>query len=432
MSGESFVQGHPDDPLGKKVRTRSTVQNGQTVEQQVVIPASRYGDFESLVDAFGRARISLPFAVFDSKHMVDKLPLYYDEAVTGSGNSTHDITNAQVVMAVSGGTDSVIRQSKMRFVYQPGRSQQYLFTGLFAPQTNVRKRVGCFDNSNGIFMEVLGSGPSFNVMKNGAVTETATQANWNLDKLDGTGPSGLTLNLNAVQVMAIDFEWLGTGPVRVGFFIDGIPVYVHKFQHANQNGVTTVYMSQPNQAVRYEIVSQGGAGSMTHICSNVVAEGGQEFLGITYSVDMGATQFTLPGTGVQALMAFRLKSTPVQYLSASVLPTVVHLVTTANANIRWSLVMNPTVAGTPLSFTGVTNAAIERALGISGNTISGGTQIDSGYLGAQDRVTVAETLTRLRMGVKIDNTPDVLVLGCEVVTGSNVGIVGAVQFAEWL
>lgn len=432
MSNESFVRVRPDDPNGKRVRTRSVMITGQQYEQQVIVPASRHGDFESLVDAFGRARGSSPFALFDAKHMLDKLPLYFDEVVTGGGLSTYDGSNSQVVLSVTGGTDSVIRQSKMRFNYQPGRSQMFLFTGLFSQQANVRKRIGAFDNSNGIFFQVDGTGPSFGIMKNGTVTEQFAQANWNLDKLDGTGPSGFVLNLAACQVMTIDYEWLGTGPARVGFFLDGVPVYVHKFQHANEPGFTSVYMAQPNLPVRYEIVSQGGAGTLQHICSNVVAEGGQEFLGVTYSVDMGAAPFTVPSTGVQVLLAFRLKSTPAAHLSAVVLPVNIHIAATAVANMRWTLLMNPNVAGPALSWVDVENASIQRALGAGSNLATGGTQIDSGYLGSQDRITVQPTLTRLRIGAKIDGTPDILVLAMETVTGGTTPVVAAVQFNEWL
>jgi hypothetical protein len=56
---------------------------------------------------------------------------------------------------------------------------------------------------------------------------------WNGDKLDGTGASGLTLDLTKPQILWIDFEWLGVGNVRCGFIINGQYIVCHTYQTAN-------------------------------------------------------------------------------------------------------------------------------------------------------------------------------------------------------
>jgi hypothetical protein len=54
-------------------------------------------------------------------------------------------------------------------------------------------------------------------------TETrVAQEDWNIDKLDGTGVSGITLDITKAQILWMDIEWLGLGTVRIGFVIDGI------------------------------------------------------------------------------------------------------------------------------------------------------------------------------------------------------------------
>jgi hypothetical protein len=47
------------------------------------------------------------------------------------------------------------------------------------------------------------------------------QTNWNIDKLDGTGISGITLDISKAQILWMDIEWLGLGTVRIGFVING-------------------------------------------------------------------------------------------------------------------------------------------------------------------------------------------------------------------
>jgi hypothetical protein len=70
---------------------------------------------------------------------------------------------------------------------------------------------------------------------------TVNQSSWNGDKLDGTGPSGLTLDPTKAQILWMDFEWLGVGSVRCGFIINGVFYVCHTFNNANL--ITSVYMT---------------------------------------------------------------------------------------------------------------------------------------------------------------------------------------------
>ena len=118
---------------------------------------------------------------------------------------------------------------------------------------------------DGIFFEADGD-VSWNICKNGTITESVPQSAWNVDPLDGTGASGITLNLSAAQIAIIDYQWLGVGRVRTGFVIDGLPYYVHYFNHSNNPTFKSVYMSTPNLPIRYDIQTDGtNAGSLDHI-----------------------------------------------------------------------------------------------------------------------------------------------------------------------
>jgi hypothetical protein len=228
------------------------------------------------VDAFARLRISDPKTIFDSKQLHDKLPLFWDEELSGSATSVHVSADAMTDMSVTASaSDFVIRQTKMRFNYQPGKSQLCILTASqMDNQTGVTKRIGLFTDdgtgnnltpNNGIFFSSDGTNISWNIAKDGSVTETVNRASWD-DPMDGTGSSGLDIQFDKSLIYFIDFSWLGVGSVRVGFIIDEVMYIAHIFRHSNISNA--VYMSTPNLPLRYDIQSDGtGAGSMDHICS---------------------------------------------------------------------------------------------------------------------------------------------------------------------
>ena len=77
------------------------------------------------------------------------------------------------------------------------------------------------------------------------------QSSWNLDKLDGTGPSKYVLDISKMQMFFIDYSWYGAGFVRWGFrTTDGNVTYCHKLQNNNVN--YEAYMRSGNLPGRYE------------------------------------------------------------------------------------------------------------------------------------------------------------------------------------
>jgi hypothetical protein len=74
---------------------------------------------------------------------------------------------------------------------------------------------------------------------------------WNIDKMDGTGPSGYTLDLSKMQMFYIDYTWYGAGGIRWGFRgPKGEIIYAHKLANNNQNPMA--YMRSGNLPARYE------------------------------------------------------------------------------------------------------------------------------------------------------------------------------------
>ena len=81
------------------------------------------------------------------------------------------------------------------------------------------------------------------------------QSQWNLDRCDGTGPSGYNIDLSKMQMFYIDYSWYGAGFIRWGFRgPDGNVLYAHKL--ANNNVNTEAYMRSGNLPGRYETITE--------------------------------------------------------------------------------------------------------------------------------------------------------------------------------
>ena len=78
------------------------------------------------------------------------------------------------------------------------------------------------------------------------------QDNWNIDKADGSGPSGFNLDITKIQMAYIDYSWYGAGKIRFGFKdANGHVKYMHAFLHNNR--LEEAYMRSGNIPGRYEI-----------------------------------------------------------------------------------------------------------------------------------------------------------------------------------
>jgi hypothetical protein len=368
-----------------------------------------------VLDAFGRLRISDLTTLFDSKQIFDNQPLFWDDQETsGTGTtSTHSVNTASTTMAVGATTGGKrVRQTMMRFNYQPGKSQLILMTGTFETGggSGIVRGMGYYDDNNGIFFQ--DDEGTLKVVRrtktSGSVVDNkVAQSDWNMDKLDGTGDSRRTLDMTKSNILIIDIEWLGVGRVRVGFVIDGLIIYVHQF--LNANNITGVYMSTPNLPLRYEIENDGTgvASDLEHICSSVASEGGVQSLGILRHKDTGTVGSLSSGTKY-AVLGIRLKSANVG--ANILLESLSMALSTVNDYGHWELKLNPTIAdASSFSYSGQTNSSVEIAIGSNTNTVTVGTDIDGGYITGSIPAT-ATIPNALRLGSLIDGTVDEIVL----------------------
>ena len=94
------------------------------------------------------------------------------------------------------------------------------------------------------------------------------QSDWNIDKMDGTGPSGVTVDLAKMQMFYLDYAWYGAGAIRFGFKDErGEVVYCHRMTHANVK--TEAYMRSGNLPARYEASADAPVTKLSASLSNV-------------------------------------------------------------------------------------------------------------------------------------------------------------------
>ena len=251
---------------------------------------------ENSRDAFGKLRISTPHGVFDSKQIGDNDPGAWDTIIVGAGSSASYVqdSSSTTITVDSNAGDRATRQTRFYWPYLPGRSHAISMTGtLGEPVEGVYKRIGYFDDDNGLFFELAGDGTVNVVVRSstsGSPVETRIpQSEWNLDTLDGVSNHSIArLDLTKSQIFLIDFQWLGVGDVRFGISINGHPHYVHVIHHANNTA--GVYMKTPTLPIRYEVYNEDGGNTaeIEQICSTVVSEGGYDNAGFEFSVSNGA------------------------------------------------------------------------------------------------------------------------------------------------
>ncbi len=337
------------------------------------------------LDAFSRLRVSNPLILHNSQFTYDLAPLIMEQITLGTGATvTYDSTNRNALMTFSstptGG--KAYMQSYEYLPYQPGRSQLIFVTfNMVAAVANTLKFAGYSDGVNGIEFQNNGTDNQFVVYSaSGLGNETVTQTNWNLDRLDGTGPSGITLDITKTQILVIDIQALYVGRVRIGFDLGGEIVYAHEFLHANLS--LYPYIQSANLPVRCGMTCSGTVTTtMNFICSAVISEGGSEDInafGYTFETN---TNRVIGVAGTQ-LLTLRPKTTfngitnrmRVSYIDVEILN-----LGSTNENIRWDLCVGQAITGGTWADVNTTYSGVEVN---TGATLSGSpaVTIDSGWV----------------------------------------------------
>lgn len=372
--------------------THQYLGDGKTVFE-VMMLADQYGNLVgpanpsgTAVDAFGRARVSQPFTLFESFHrFADNGKVNAANTAGGTYAFNANTSTIDCTLTTTSGA-YVYRESKRVFAYQPGKSLQIFTTFVMnSSKTNLRQRVGYFSTGNGVFLE---RSDDVYFVKRSSVTGSSAdtkvaQSSWNIDPLDGTGPSLLTLNLDNPQIFWMDIEWLGVGSIRCGFVINGQLIHCHTFHHSNLTASAKgAYMQTACLPVRMEIENTGTTSSNStykQICATVISEGGYALEGKprTISTPLIATstiQCVTAGT-FYPIVSIKLNSST---LDSVVIPKQMNILPINNTNYQWRIINGATITGAVWA-----NVASDSTVVYNTNTtatMSGGDILDQGFL----------------------------------------------------
>lgn len=131
---------------------------------------------------------------------------------------------------------------------------------------------GIFDDNNGLIMGQDSTGIYVN-RRSGGTDNKTYQSNWNVDALDGSGPSGLTVSdLSKGYITQCTFTCYGYGPAEFAIFVydSNTKDYRSILVHVEDNDGLTIV--DPNQPI--QIYATNGTTSTT---STAFYSGGHQF-----------------------------------------------------------------------------------------------------------------------------------------------------------
>jgi hypothetical protein len=374
----------------------------------------------SALDAFERLKVSQPETLFNCTHRDGKRSELWTEKLTGSATSTHDSNKVSVKLSTTTASgDKAERRTRQYFPYFPGKSQQLKLTGNFGSGiANCRRRFGLYDSEDGLFFEIDGT-TNYVVVRSkttGSVVDTrVAQSSWNLDKLDGTGASGITVDFSKQLILSIQYQWLGSGSVYYGVVVDGRTYWAHRADHSNI--LTTPYTRTGTLPVACEIENTGVVGSAQDLfftCAELATDGGDPNYGDVRSVSNAVTAITLNDSSYLPLLAIRLKTTHQKY-AVRLLRANVSLVT-GNNPVHIQVLHDATITGG--SWADATSYA---QVNKTGTAVSGGTEISNNHLFTQGNIASSfgdEIPSNLHLGSNFAGTSDIIALVGKMVAGS--------------
>jgi hypothetical protein len=231
--------------------------------------------------------------------------------------------------------------------------------------------------------------------------------------------------------MTVDYQWLGVGRMRFGMVLSGQTFYF--LEYTSANNIPTVYMSSPNQPIRYEIRQVGvGSGYFDMLCSQVSTEGALNGLYSTVGIQHQTTTTLETSDTKYPYIGYRLKqsykSVTSQYSSLSILNT-------SNDNYLVTVEYNPTISTTP-TWVDIPNSPFQYSLftGTTTATVTTNGHIMSSLIG-ESGTSALTTLkiddNQIRVGSNVNGTLDEMWI-CITPLGANATFAGTAEVLYYL
>ena len=378
-----------------------------------------FGSFRT--DLFGRIKTAEPYTLFESTSRYQKSG-DFSEYTSGTASITFLANEGCVQASVGSASGDIATLESFKVMpFQTGRSLQVMNRFVLAPaKQNLRQRVGYFSRQNGVYLE-LENNTAYIVLRSyvtGSVVNTRIpQSEWNIDQLNGDGPSDFALDLSMAQHFWIEMSSAG-GSIRAGFTMDGYYVPVHQIN--NTNNKSTAIFTTLSLPLRYEIENLGtttGTSALKKLNDTVIANGGYARLTEKFTVSTSGS--ITVGTSYTPLIAIRLAS---GRTDAVVTTYEVNIYPTSADDFEWALMRNPStlIGGSWAALPPKNNVEYNR----TATSMSDGQELLQGFFGSTNQNVVPMSDESgdnfaYQIGRTNADTPvsDVFVLCCRVLTG---------------
>src|SRR6185437_2115442 len=252
------------------------------------------------------------------------------------------------------------------------------------------------------------------------------QSSWNIDKLDGTGISGVTLDSSKQNLYVCDFVWQGTGRIRFGIMNGGTITYFHEI--LNSNTLTGPWMRSPSRPGRVEMTNTAATAGVNHmdlVCFTAIKESTNDiFVPYTFSASPGRTGLVVGATLIPVI-SLRPNTTFNGITNRVVIQPTAASVATGNVATVVQIILNPTTL-TGASFS-APNSFSAAQVDVAATAVSGGTILweeiiqPSGF----DDIDLAQLGDVIALGLDIaGTTPDVVTVAVQSTAGNTTTFAG--------
>ena len=266
------------DVIGETIYGKPHLGLSMGINNSLLIDVQK-GAFGSLKVHEDTPQVSCDFLYNISEQLV---------SITSSNNGSVEHFGNMVMLSTGSNSDAYAKlHTKRVYRYRPGQGGNVMFTAMFTPGVEGSSQiVGLGSDENGYFFGYNGS--NFGVCRRcDSVDNWTYQCHWNMDKMDGNGPSGQVLDVTKGNVYKINFQWLGFGSIL--YYIEesetGTFVPVHRIAYANKNTVTSVV--SPTAPIMYEVKNTTNQSNIQikSPCCVAFSEGKKSCMGVTHTID---------------------------------------------------------------------------------------------------------------------------------------------------
>ena len=385
--------------LGHQLNGSLQDETEAVITRSLFVGQTEAGDYLNVpVSSKGKLETNLPKTVFGEAMVAQLTPVFqgiFEYTVDNTELTTSTVENGGTVTQATGlaivGTSTTtastaLLQSKRHARYRSGEGGMSRFTAIFtSPVSATEQLIGLADEvgssasfKNGYMIGYMGTTFGFQRFQDDVVT-TVAQSAWN-DPLDGTGASGMTIDLTKGNVWQIQFQYLGFGAIVLSVEDDttGEFVEVHRILYANLN--TTPSVHNPNFHHTIWANNKGTTSDMVLKSASYAyfIEGKTKYQEIHQPQQVTGEKQKTTVTTETAIMTIRNKSTyasKTNFVDA-IMESVGASIEASNANnlgnIR--LVRNATLGGTP-SWSDINTSDSVVDIDTSGTTVTGGKEL---------------------------------------------------------